>query len=168
MIIDLVIVIILFLFCVRSFRAGMRGELLGAIGWLLAIVAAIGSSEAIGNLIAKNWRQFADLGPYLSFIIVLAVLRLLLLGIIKLLPETLKGAGGTFLNLSASAIGFFKGAFFTSVILLLMPRMGLQSALDKYTQDAILYPHIKEFARQVVLITIEKIPNVKDVLDALG
>ena len=168
MIVDLVLVIILFLFCVRSFRAGIRGELLGAIGWLVAIVAAIGSSESIGNLLSKNWQQLAELSPYLSFIIIVAVLRLFFLGIVKLLPETVKGLGGVILNLTASALGFFKGAFFISVVLLLLSGRGLQSSLDKYTQDAILYPHIKDFARQVVLITTDKIPNVKDVLDALG
>ncbi|MBN1465305.1 CvpA family protein [candidate division KSB1 bacterium] len=168
MIVDLIIVVILFFFCIRSFRAGIRGELLGAIGWLIAIIVAIGFSESIGGMLFKQSEGLGELGPYLSFILIIGVMRLLFMGIVKFLPETLKGAMGVLLNVAASALGFFKGAFFMSVILLLLSRTDLDSAMNKYTQDAMLYPHIKDFSRQVVHLTSEKIPNVKDVLEALG
>lgn len=166
-IVDLIIVIILFFFCIRSYRAGVQGELMGAIGWLIALVVAIGFSESIGNMLFKNAAGFKDLSPYLTFILIIGAMRLLFMGIVKFLPET-KGGMGVLLNVTASALGFFKGAFFLSVILLLLSRTDLQSAMDKYTQDAVLYPHIKDFSRQVVKRTSERIPNVKDVLEALG
>ena len=146
----------------------MAGELMGAFGWIVAIVAAIGLSEPIGNMISTYLKQFQELSPYLSFFIIVILLRLLFMGIVKLIPDVLKGPMSIVLNIAASAFGFFKGAFFTSVVLLLLSRTSVQSTIDKYAQGGVLYPHIKDFSKQVVEISTEKIPNVKDVLQALG
>ena len=168
MFIDLVIVVILLLFCVRSYRAGMTGELMGAMGWIVAIVAAIGFSEPIGNMMSDKFEQFRELGPYVSFLIIVLILRLLFMAIVKLIPDSFKGPTAIILNIFASALGFFKGAFFVSVVLLLLSRTNVQPTIENYAQGGVLYPHLRDFSIDVVVFSTEKIPNVEAILQALS
>jgi uncharacterized membrane protein required for colicin V production len=168
MIIDAAVAIILIIFGIRSFRSGLEGELNGAFGWFVAIVAAIGFSEPLGNLLAGKVPSLSELGPYLSFLVIILILRLLFGFLIKLLPDEPKGLIGIALNVSAVALGFLKGVFFVGVILLLLSTKGFATTLEPYTKDSILLPHLKNFAVFVVGFITKNVPNVKELLDRLS
>lgn len=166
--VDVVIIVILALFCVRSLRAGIANELTGAMGWFMAILAAIGFSDPIGAALAQYIPSMAELTPYLSFLVILILLRLLFGFLGKLVPAEPKGFVVVLLNISAGAFGFFKGAFFVSVILLMISTSSLQTKVDAYTGSSLVYPHIKLFSLKVVDTITEHVPNVEALLRRLG
>ena len=167
--VDLGIILILALFIVRSLRSPLASELTGAIGWLFAILAAIGFSDPIGNMLATYVPSFKELTPYLSFLAIVIILRLLLGFLGKLVPEEPKGAVGAILKVIAALFGFFKGAFFISVVLLMISTSsGLQSKVDGYTGSSFVYPHIKTFSLSVVNAVTEHVPNVEALLKRLS
>ena len=167
--VDLGIVVILALFIVRSLRSSLASELTGAIGWLVAILAAIGFSDPIGNLLATYVPSFKELTPYLSFLAIVILLRLLFGFFGKLIPEEPKGPVAIILKVVAALFGFFKGAFFISVVLLLISTSSsLQSTLDGYTGSSLIYPHIKTFSLSVVSAVTEYVPNVEALLKRLS
>ena len=133
----------------------------------VAIIAAIGFSEPLGNLIADKAPSFRELGPYISFLVMILILRLLFSFLIKLLPDESKGFIGVAVNISAVALGFLKGLFFVSVILLLLSTKGFASTFEPYTKDSLLLPHLKSFAIFVVDFITENVPNVEGLLDRL-
>ncbi|MBN1480965.1 CvpA family protein [candidate division KSB1 bacterium] len=168
MIVDLVIVIVLVLFCVRSFKAGVKGELLGAIGWIVAVIAAIGLCTPIGDVLSDKLPQIAQLSPYVSFLIIVIFFRLLIMGLIKLIPEAPKGATAVIFNILAGVLGFFKGAFFLSVVLLLISTTDFQPTIESYAEGGAVYAQIKDFAVYVVNFVVEKVPNVETILHGLS
>lgn len=165
--VDIVIILILALFCVRSLRTSVASELTGAIGWFVAILAAIGFSDPVGALFAKSVPSLKELSPYLSFLAIVIILRLLFGFLGKLIPEEPKGAVNIILKIIAAAFGFFKGAFFISVILLMISTSSLQSKVDQYTGSSFVYPHIKVFSLKVVTVITEHVPNVEALLKRL-
>jgi len=165
MILDLAIVLVLVLFCVRSFIGGIQGELLGATGWILAILIAISFSEIFGNIIADKVPQIAVFSSIAAFAFVLLILRLLIGWMVKLAPDSEKGSSNLLLRLVSVAMGFFKGAFFTSVFLLLLSQSALQPKLYDEIKDSSLYKPISDFSKHVVRIVTAKVPNVKPLLD---
>ena len=165
MILDLIIVLILVLFCVRSFRGGIRGELLGAVGWIIAVFIAIGLSKTLGSMITAKLPQFSVISSTVAFIAVLIGLRLVIGWMVKLFPESSKGFSGVLLNVTSVAAGFFKGAFFTSVFLLLLSQTAFLTQMDSQVSSSTLYGPLTAFSKQVVRVATEKVPNVKSVLD---
>lgn len=167
MIIDLVIVIVLVLFCVRSIKVGVKGELVGAIGFIFALIAALWLYKPVADALAKKIPQFEQLAPYISFLVMVVLLRLLIMAVIKQIPESIKGGSALSLNLLAGAIGFFKGAFFMSVVLLLLSKTDFQSAIDSYAEGSATYPHLKNFAIVIVEFVVNTVPNVESILQKL-
>lgn len=165
MILDLSIVLVLVLFCVRSFRGGLQGELLGAVGWLLAILVAVSFSDRIGDAIAGKVPQLAAVSFFVAFTIVLIGIRFAVGAIVKSFPENSKGVMSVLSMIIAVAAGFFKGAFFTSVFLLLMSQSSMQAKLEKQISESTLYHPLADFSKQVVRIVTDKVPNVKNILD---
>jgi len=165
MILDLVIVLVLVLFCVRSFRGGLQGELLGVVGWLLAILVAISSNTMIGDAIASRVPQLAAISYLVAFALVLIGIRFAIGAMVKAFPESSKGAMPVVSRILAVAAGFFKGAFFISVFLLLLSQSSMQAKLEKQIGESTLYHPLADFSRQVVRIIVDKVPNVKNILD---
>jgi uncharacterized membrane protein required for colicin V production len=165
MILDLAIVLILVLFCVRSFRGGIQGELLGAVGWILTVLVAISFSDKLGGLITEKLPQFAVISSSVAFIFVLVCLRLIIGWSIKLFPETSTGFADVIFKIVSVAAGFFKGAFFTSVFLLLLSQSTFQSKIDSQIGQSTLYSPLSDFSKIFVRFVTEKVPNVKPLLD---
>lgn len=164
MILDLAIVLILVLFCVRSFRGGLQGELLGAVGWILAILIAISFSTFLGSMITDQLPQFAVISNAVAFLFILVVLRFLIGWMVKLFPETSKGFSDVLFKVLSVAAGFFKGAFFTSVFLLLISHSSLQTKLDGQIGKSTLYSPMTDFSKYVVRIIVDKVPNVESIV----
>ncbi len=168
MILDIAILVVLVLFCLRSFRGGVQGEMMGAMGWILAILIAVAFSDAIGDAIAEKLPQFASISPFAAFTIILIGVRLLIGWALKLIPEVLKAPVDLALKVVSVAFGFIKGAFFISVLLLLLSSSSMQAKLDDQINGSRLYKPITNFSKEVVRIVTEKVPNVADILKNLA
>ena len=112
--------------------------------------------------------QLNQLSPYLSFIIIVTVLRLLFGAIVKLIPDALSGPISVVLKIVATIFGFLKGAFFISVVLLLLTKTDVQAMIDQYADGSVFYPPLLNFSKQIVELTTEHVPNLEKILEKLG
>jgi len=119
----------------------------------------------IGGAIANKAPQIASISLFVAFTIVLIGIRFTIGAIVKAFPENSKGAMVALSRIIAVAAGFFKGAFFTSVFLLLLSHSSMQIKLENQIGESTLYRPLADFSKQVVRVVTEKVPNVKKVLD---
>ncbi len=168
MILDAAILLILVLFCLRSFRGGVQGEMLGAMGWIIAVLIAVGFSDKIGAMISGKIPAFETLSPYAAFAVILVGVRLLIGWALKLIPDALKAPIDIALKILSVAFGFIKGAFFISVLLLLLSNSSWQNKLKKQTDESRLYKPMTDFSKEVVKIVTENVPNMEDILKKLA
>lgn len=160
MILDVAIIVILILFGLRSYRNGLGGELLGTIGWIITILIALRFSSQLGDYLSNQFPQIHTLSSYLSFVIILVIIRLLLIGSARLIHEDRKGAFNFIFRLTSTAFGFIKGAFFSSIILLLLSISSIQPNVDKLAKNSKTYFSMKIFAIKTVDIIIDIAPEV--------
>ncbi len=165
---DILIVIILVLFVARSIRGGMKGELYGTIGWLVAIVISLAMTDPVSAILGSSFPQLADISPYLSFIVLLIFVRAFIQWLVKLIPEKTSGPLRAVLLVASSALGFFKGLFFISVFFLVLTRTSIQANIEQYTSQSRLYPNVKQFSVEVVQLVTEHVPNIRGIMDRLG
>ncbi len=168
MVLDVLIVIILVLFVARSIRGGMDGELFGTMGWLTAIVISMAMTDPVAEILASSFPEVAEVSPYLSFIVLLTLVRLFIRWLVKLVPEEKKGPFSILLRLASAGLGFFKGLFFTSVLFLVLTRTPVQANIEQYTTDSRLYSNVKQFSVQVVHVVTENVPNIEALMERIS
>jgi uncharacterized membrane protein required for colicin V production len=169
MIADGTILLVLLFFTVRSYRSGLQGEINGAMGWILAILLAFGLTNMIAAVINQFFKsnELTTISRYLAFLIILISVRVLSTWFVRAAPDNGGGKSGFFLSTIIVSCGLFKGAFFTSVVLLMLSTSSLQTKVDAYTPGAHLYPYMRNFSRIVVRAVTRYVPNVDNVMRKL-
>jgi uncharacterized membrane protein required for colicin V production len=169
MIADGAILLVLLIFAVRSYRGGLPGEINGATGWILAILLAFGLTNVIAAVINQFFKSgdLTTISRYLAFLLILISVRAISAWIVRVFPDDGVGKRGFFITALTVCCGLFKGAFFTSVVLLMLSTSSLQNKVDAYTPGALLYPHMRNFSRTVVKAVTRYIPNVDNVMRKL-
>lgn len=169
MIADGTILLVLLFFAVRSYRSRLQGEISGATGWILTILLAFGLTDVIAAVINQFFKnnELTTISSYLAFILILIFVRALSTWIVRVVPDNGGGKSGFFLTTLTVCSGLFKGAFFTSIVLLMLSTSSLQTKVDAYTPGAILYPHMRNFSRTVVRAVTRYVPNVDKVMRRL-
>ena len=107
----------------------------------------------------------AGISSVVAFILILIGLRLIIGSIAKSPQQSNKGFWYAVFQILSVASGFFKGAFFTSVLLLLISQSSLQDNLNSQIAQSTLYSPIADFSKHVVRIISDKVPNIKPLLD---
>lgn len=167
MILDGAILFFLFLFAFRSYRERLPGEIAGASGWILTVLLAFALTD-IAAAILNQFFKSSDLktiSSYLAFLLVLVGVRALLTWAAQALPGD---KGGLIANGIPILFGLFKGAFFISVVFLMISSTSLQSQVKSYGSGAVVYPRILNFAPFVVRSITRNVPNVDSMMRRLG
>ncbi len=162
MLFDLCVVLVLLIFAIRSYRAGLRGELVGVTGWVLTILLAFAFNDNAAVFMEKLIASpdFRTISNYFTFLLLLFIMRLLLLLVLRIAPGE-KEKGGFVFSFLAMLAGLFRGAFFLSVLFLLILNTPMQERVDRFTAGSFTYKYAQNFSRQVVHAVTRYIPNVE-------
>ncbi len=161
--IDIIVLIILVYFVYQGSRFGMVAEFLGITGWVIAIILALRFGGMVGEYVVTKLPLAVGISAsIIGFIVVLILVRLAF----KLLSGGLKKMGGSENQSSldrflGAAVGFFKGAFFVSLLALALQTMPLGDKVQSLREESVLYPHMTKFARIVVDSVIKFIPQIQ-------
>lgn len=169
MVIDILILLVVFTFAMRSYATGLRGELLGVTGWfmtfLLAFVLNDRFAEALESIIRKN--AFSTISNYFSFLFLVVFLRLVITMTALAATENGKPKGGLLFNTVAVIAGMFRGLFFLSVFFLAVYLSPMQPKMNAMAQGSRLYPYAKEFSRKVVKGVVRYVPSLDEAMKQL-
>lgn len=161
--IDIIILIILALFCIKGFFRGFILEIFTLIGLLLAYVIALREMNTMAVLISNLLHLPTPITNMLSFVsiflLVVLVCRLLAGAIRKFTRWTFIGwidrGGGTL-------FGLFKGALIASLIALLFSLVPISEELETEKNDSFLFRPIRTVAPAVFNFIKHTFPRTKD------
>lgn len=161
--IDIVILIILAIFCIRGLFRGILVEVLSLIGMIFAYIIALREMSTLSSFIAKyiSLPDFvlSSFSFTIIFILVLIVARFLAKTISRLIRGTLVGwidrlGGGVF--------GLIKGVIVASLALLLLALVPLPESIQAEQQHSVLDKSIRPVTAALFNWVIRVFPKSKD------
>ena len=165
-IIDIIILIILAIFCIKGFFRGFIMEAFTLVGLILAYVIALREMSALAALIGRAvrvppWLATA-LSFFLIFIIVIVFCRIMAGALRKLMRWSLLGSldrGGGVI------IGIIKGALVTSLLALLISMIPVTEEMRQIQRDSYLFGRVRNVAPAVFNVIKRAVPQTKTFYD---
>ena len=160
---DLAIVAALTVCVYFGAKRGMAQEVLGVTGWLIAVLLAIRFGGMIAGLILQKVPTLpVRVAAILSFLLLLFATRILVQGFIQFFKKLFGSELHTKIDRFVGAVlGFIKGAFFVSVLTLMMQVLPLNERIQSIERESVLYPHMSGFARLMVDGVIRFVPQIQ-------
>jgi membrane protein required for colicin V production len=160
---DIIILVIIGVFCVKGLIRGLILEILTLAGLLVGYWVAL-KEMSVGAAWLTEILQIPDwiantMSFILIFLVIVIVFRILAGAIRKLIKWTLLGwldKGGGIL------IGLFKGALIASLAMLLVSVIPLPEKTEKQKEKSFLYKPVSEVAPAVFNIIKVAFPKTKD------
>lgn len=154
------------IFVYAGAKRGMAQEILGLTGWVLALLLAI----RFGGRMAAFLLQKAPALPLrvaaiLSFLLLLIAVRILCQVFIEIFQKLFSPEmHGKIDRLIGAVLGFLKGAFFVSIVVLLTQILPLNDRIRSMQQESALNGHMTRFSRLLVDAVIHFVPQIKEPL----
>ena len=163
---DGIFILIMFYACIKGLRQGFIKSVFAFFAFFIALAAALKMSAVVANRLSSSTYFDAKWLPFLSFVLVLALVYVLINMTGKILEKTAETVMLGWINKIGGAIFYMLlyGLFF-SVIVFYCKQMQLigQNTINK----SLFYPYISPLAPEMMKITGNIIPFFKDVFTQL-
>lgn len=161
---DIAVIIFLILAIIWSIKHGFAGELGGATGWIITLLVSLRFGAFLGDVLAPKLGQIAYLSTFVGFIVLVLVLRFLFSAISRIFENNEMGIVDRFLS---GVVGFIKGAFLLSLLLLLLSISPLQQKAQKYIEHSATYPYVHDFSIRMVDVITRFVPQIDSLYQSL-
>jgi|GEM_PF-886028 len=163
-ILDIAIIAFLILAIVWSIRHGFAGELRGSTGWIITLLISLRFGAFLGDVLAPKLGEVAHLSTYVGFIVLVLVLRFIFSAISRIFENNDFGLIDRFFS---GLVGFVKGAFLLSIILLVLSTSTFQQKAQKYIKHSVTYPYVHDFSIRMVDVVTRFVPQIDSLYESL-
>ncbi len=164
---DVAIIIALTAFVYFGAKSGGAKELGGVIGWIVALLLAARGADVLAAIVTSRVSMLSHtMAMILSFVIILLAIRTLFYLLAKGFEKSAdKRAVGQIDRFIGALIGFVKGAFAVSVLVLLFYMVPFNETVKRQQSNSVLFTHMHTFAVGVVNLVFHYIPEVRSPLE---
>jgi uncharacterized membrane protein required for colicin V production len=164
--VDVVIIAALVFFVYKGAQTGMADELWGATGWIIALLAAVRFAAAAADILARKLPSIPlMLGLFLGFALVLTGMRSLLVFLASLLPKMFGSSYKSFNKFMGAVLGFLKGCFFISVMIMCVCLSPLNDDIKDYKSRSALFTPMTRFAQVIIDAVGTLVPQIPAAYD---
>jgi membrane protein required for colicin V production len=164
---DIILLVILGFGAFAGFRKGFVMEVVSILALIIAVIGSFKLLQQGMTFMQDNFELSGRLLPYLTFMILFIIIIILVnlagKGLKKMLDMTLLGS---FDNIAGAIIGIFKWAFGLSVLIWIFNYFQI-NPIEKYVEEAVVYPMVASFAPTVVDYISVIIPFAKDMFSTI-
>ncbi|HNR68791.1 MAG TPA: CvpA family protein [bacterium] len=164
--IDIAILLGITIFVYRGARHGMAQELLGITGWVLALLIAMRMAARVAGWIVHRVPELpGQIAMIISFLLLLFASRIFFQIFIQFFQHLFSKEMHTKVNrLVGALLGFIKGAFFISVLVLVLQTLPVSTRIESLRKSSALSGHMSKFARLLVDVAIRFAPQIEEPL----
>jgi len=168
-VIDIALLTILLVFTLRGVFKGLIGEVMGFIAIILALILAI-RWMSIGTALLDSVLNLSPvIAMLISFILIFVLVFWVTLVLAKILRKILQITMLSWLDhLGGGAFGLLKGAVITSLLVLFVGFLPLNSAYRSYESDSILFRPMQRFAPHLFDWVVSVAPSTKSFYDEVN
>ncbi|NOY77110.1 MAG: CvpA family protein [Calditrichaeota bacterium] len=168
-IIDIAILTILLIFTLRGVFRGLIGEVMGFIAIILALILAIRWMSFGSALLMSVLNVSPVLAMLISFILIFVLVFWGTLVVAKILQKILQITMLSWLDhLGGGAFGLLKGAVITSLLVLFVGFLPLNSTYRSYESDSLLFRPMQKFAPHLFDWVVSVAPSTKSFYDEVN
>ena len=166
--IDLLIIILLGIFCIKGFFRGILIEVFTLAGLILAYILAIREMSTIEHWINQFIRVPPLIASSIGFLLIFLCIGFLFRWIAMLLRSMAKWSILGWLDKGGGLLfGLFKGALIGSLILLLLSLIPFSSRFQQEREKSILYKPLCSVAPAIFNFAMRTFPSTKDFYEEL-
>lgn len=163
---DGIFILIMFYACVKGLKKGFIQSVFAFFAFFIALAAALKLSAVVANRLSGSTHFDAKWMPFLSFVLVLALVYFLISLAGKILQKTAETVMLGWINKISGAVFYMLlyGLFFSTVIFY-AKQMNLIT--EETINKSVFYPYVSPLAPEMMKITGNIIPFFKDVFSQL-
>lgn len=161
--IDMIILVIVGIFCIKGFFRGMILEIFTLIGLLIAYIIALREMDMVAGFISRIITLPDVVANSLSFILLFISILLIfrwLAGILRHIAQW--SFMGWLDRVGGMILGIFKGALITSLLALFISLIPLTESMKKMHEQSLLFQPIRSVAPAVFNFLKSTFPQTKN------
>ena len=165
---DIVIIIMLVFFTYFGARKGLVDELFGFTGLIISFLIALGLCDLPATIIHERLPQLGIFSILVSMVVIFLFARLFIQVIANYLDNSMGKDKQSFANIfGGSILGFIKGLFLLSVIVLTITVFPFNQSIKGIEKQSVLYGHVQKFSVYVIRTITRYIPKTERAVKAV-
>ena len=165
---DFLIIALLLYFIATNAAKGAKEDILGFPGYLVGFVFGLAAMEKMGNILSSKLPLFPSLAKIFSLVFVIISFRIFLQLMVQFLEKSITEEVLTLIfKVVGGFFGFIKGAFLTSVILILILLLPFGGKFKRSQTGSKFLEPICRFAPALVERVVSMAPGGADLLNDL-
>ncbi len=163
---DIAIIAGLTLFVYFGAKKGGARELSGVMGWVVALLVAARGAGFLAALLSKKVTSLTGtVALIVSFVVILLAVRTLFVMPAKFFEKSDTTKINQVDRFIGAVIGFVKGAFVISVLILLFHMIPFNETVKRYQSNSVLFTHMHSFSVGVVNLVFDYVPQIQSPLE---
>jgi uncharacterized membrane protein required for colicin V production len=149
-------------------RKGIVDELMGWTGWVVALLIALAACDIPAAFLKKEFRWLKDFSTLIAISAILLLVRIFIQVVADKLTNMMKNEQESMANyIGGSILGFFKGLFILSVLVLTIAILPFKSKIKNLENGSVLFNHVGKFSVYIVQTVAKHVPKTRTAVNSI-